>query len=80
MYKALLQLTTDFQNKLVELNIMDKEKFCNATKAAKAKAVTMWKELSKGAAKGLAVGLAAGAAVGYGLNSITRTKAEKNKV
>lgn len=80
MYKALLQLTTDFQNKLVELNIMDKEKFCTTTKAAKAKAVTMWKELSKGAAKGLAVGLAAGAAVGYGLNFITRTKAEKNKV
>ncbi len=74
MYKALLQLTTDFQNKLIELNIFDKEKFASATKAAKGKAVTLWKELSKGAAKGIAVGIAAGVATGYFLNLISKNK------
>lgn len=74
MYKALLQLTTDFQNKLVELNIFDKEKFASTTKATKAKAVTLWKELSKGAAKGIAVGIAAGVATGYFLNLISKNK------
>ena len=76
MYKAFLEMTTDFQNKLVELNIFDKEKFSAATKEAKGKAVAVWKELSKGAAKGLAVGVAAGAALGYWLNSITKNKPE----
>lgn len=74
LYKSLLQLNKNFQDKLAESKIFDKEKFEAATKAAKKKTIAMYKELSRGTAKGLAVGAAAGAAVGYFLNSISKNK------
>lgn len=70
LYKALFKLQQDFQNKLIENNIFNKEKFEQATAAAKNKMCTMYKMLSKCALKGLAIGAAIGLAAGFALSKI----------
>ena len=72
MYKNLLKLDANLQNKLEELNIFNKQRFVETTKFAKNKLITIWKELSKGIAKFGAVGLAVGALVGLGIYKIAK--------
>ncbi len=78
LYKSLLKFTKDFQNKLAELKVFDKEKFTAAAEAAKKKTIAMYKELSKNALKGLGIGIAVGVAIGFFLDSIAKSRTNKN--
>lgn len=70
MYKKLLKINVDLQNKLEELKIFNKQRFVKTTKLAKEKMIVMYKELSKGLMKFGAIGLATGAVIGAGIYKI----------
>lgn len=70
MYKTLMSLDVELQNKLEKLKIFNKKKFVETTKFAKVKTIAMWKELSKGMIKFGAMGVAIGALIGAGLYKI----------
>lgn len=72
LWKSLFCLTTDFHNKLSDLEIMNQEKFKEALSAAKKRLKDTYKELSKGGLKGLAVGLVLGLGIGAFLNNVAK--------
>ncbi len=72
MYKALLKLNKNLQDKLSEAGAFDAKKMQETTSLAKTKMAKMYKYLAGGIAKGAAVGLAAGALIGLGIHSIVK--------